>query len=332
MSEQYLEKIRKEVQTIKQRVRIEDYARQIGFTLLRKGKYLTCKEHDSLRIDTDKQKFWRNAYDVSGDIIDFVMHFEDVDKKDAIAKLKNIAHITNDISVPAKPPERTVPDTEPPKTFTLPEKDVNNKNVFAYLTQTRKIDCQIVNELMKDERLYQDKRKNCVFVGYDNERKPVFANQRGTNSQHKFVGDIVGSNYNECFYLNHGENKRLFIAESVIDILSVATLLKNAGIDYHDYNYLALSGTHKTQAISHHLQQQPAKSVILCLDNDAAGAAATERIKQLLSEHGCQDNIEVWKPEHKDWNEDLQQEMATRKEDALDMQAETVRPRQKRSR
>lgn len=309
-----------EIQAIKQRVRIEDYARQIGFTLLRKGAYLTCKEHDSLRIDTDKQKFWRNAYDVSGDIIDFAQHFEGLDKKDAIAKLKNIAHITNDISVPTKPLlGRSVPDTEPPQPFALPEKDVNNKNVFAYLTQTRKIDRQIVNELMKDERLYQDKRKNCVFVGRDNQHKPVFANQRGTNSQRKFVADIVGSDYNECFYLNHGENKRLFIAESVIDILSVATLLKNAGTDYHDYNYLALSGTHKTQAITHHLQQQPAKSVILCLDNDAAGAAATERIKQQLSELGYQDNIEVWKPNQKDWNEDLQQEMATHTEDVLDM-------------
>lgn len=308
-----------EIQAIKQRVRIEDYAQHIGFTLLRKGKYLTCKEHDSLRIDTDKQKFWRNAYGVSGDIIDFAQHFEGLDKKDAIAKLKNIAHITNDISAPIKHLGRSVPDTEPPQPFALPEKDVNNKNVFAYLTQTRKIDRQIVSELIDNQRLYQDKRKNCVFVGRDNQHKPVFASQRGTNSQRKFVADIVGSDYNECFYLNHGENKRLFVAESVIDILSVATLLKNADIDYHDYNYLALSGTHKTQAITHHLQQQPAKSVILCLDNDAAGAAATERIKQQLSELGYQDNIEVWKPEHKDWNEDLQQEMETHTEDVLDM-------------
>lgn len=33
------------------------------------------------------------------------------------------------------------------------------------------------------DHLFQDVHKNCVFVGYDENQKPVFANPRGTNTE-----------------------------------------------------------------------------------------------------------------------------------------------------
>ena len=131
---------------------------------------------------------------------------------------------------------RTVPIKKNNGEFILPEKDNNNKNVFAYLTETRKINANIVNDLINSNYLFQDVHKNCVFVGYDENQKPVFANQRGTNTEKKFVADVVNSNYNECFYLNHNSNK-LIVAESVIDVLSIATIIAATQGEYQNYNF-----------------------------------------------------------------------------------------------
>lgn len=102
-------------------------------------------------------------------------------------QLKSIANISNDIAYIQPSAQsslgRTVPTTLNTKEFILPEKDNNNKNVFAYLTQTRKINADIVNDLINSNHLFQDVHKNCVFVGYNENQKPVFANQRGTNTE-----------------------------------------------------------------------------------------------------------------------------------------------------
>ena len=63
---------------------------------------------------------------------------------------------------------------------------------YAYLTQTRYIDQDIVQDFVNRKMLYQDVRGNCVFVAYDEKKEPVFANFRGTLSEVKFLGDEIG--------------------------------------------------------------------------------------------------------------------------------------------
>lgn len=304
------EEIDRIIQEIKQRVRIEDLAPLYGLTLIKKGNYLTSKEHDSLMIHPEKQKFWHNSQLTGGDVIDFVRYFGNVDFGGAVEQLKSIANISNDIAYIQPSAQsslgRTVPTTLNTKEFILPEKDNNNKNVFAYLTQTRKINADIVNDLINSNHLFQDVHKNCVFVGYNENQKPVFANQRGTNTEKKFVADVVNSNYNECFYLNHNSNK-LIVAESVIDVLSIATIIAATQGEYQNYNYLALSGTTKRQSIFHHLEQQPEiDTLILSLDNDKAGELASQKVKEQLQEMEWTGSITDYTSVLKDWNEDLQ--------------------------
>lgn len=43
---------------IKENISIVDYASSIGFTPVRKGKYYSLKEHDSIIIDTHKNVYW----------------------------------------------------------------------------------------------------------------------------------------------------------------------------------------------------------------------------------------------------------------------------------
>lgn len=302
------EELDKIIQKIKQRVHIEEIAPRYGLTLVKIGNYLTSKEHDSLRIDVAKQKFWHNSQLIGGDVIDFVRYFGNVDFGGAVEQLKSIANISTDIQSHTQSSlGRFVPAKLNAREFILPEKDNNNKNVFAYLTQTRKINADIVNDLINSNHLFQDVHKNCVFVGYDENQKPIFANQRGTNTEKKFVADVVNSNYNECFYLNNNSNK-LIIAESVIDVLSIATIIAATQGEYQNYNYLALSGTTKRQSIFHHLEQQPEiDTLILSLDNDKAGELASQKVKEQLQEMEWTGSIIDYTSALKDWNEDLQQ-------------------------
>ena len=54
---------------IKRQVRIEDFAeRYFGFSIVRKGKYLSLKEHDSVIIDPSRNCFWRNSKQGRGDL------------------------------------------------------------------------------------------------------------------------------------------------------------------------------------------------------------------------------------------------------------------------
>ncbi len=299
------------IEKIKQQVKLTDYAEMLGFTLVKKGKYYSTKEHDSLMIDPEKQKFWHNSLGISGDIIDFVQHFENIDKHTALEKLTALAGISNAHSAHVIPQlknqqNQTVPQ-KIEQELVLPERDNHTKNVYAYLTQTRKLDHDIVTDLILSNHLYQDTHKNCVFVSYNTDNDPVFANQRGTNTKNKFIADIAGSNYDECFYLNNQSN-RLIITESVIDALSVATIIKKEQVNYQNYNYLALSGTNKIQSIFHHLKNEPnIDTVVLALDNDKAGHIAFEKINKELNEMGWNGTVVNYTPKiEKDWNEELQ--------------------------
>jgi DNA primase len=53
-------------------------------------------------------------------------------------------------------------------------------------------------------------------------------------------------------------------------------------------------------------------SVLLCLDNDKAGHAASLRIAEMIGERGIAADRLI--PENKDWNDDLVAEMTQRSE------------------
>lgn len=74
------------------------------------------------------------------------------------------------------------------------------------------------------------------------------------------------------------------VGESVIDIMSKMTLLKKDGVDYHDYNYLAMAGTQKQEAIEYVLDNnRQIKEIYLGMDNDAGGLKAAKQLEESLS-------------------------------------------------
>lgn len=291
-----------EIAKIKE-ISIVDAAGNLGLHPKKIGRYYTLLEHDSVRIDPEKNIFIRNSTGQGGSVIDFVMVFSGCDSGEAIKMLKDsFAGVIKDMARTrqSRPPkEKTI--------LSLPEADKDMRNVFAYLVKTRCIDPFIVRRLAHDKYLYQDKRKNCVFVGYM-AGDPVFASLRGTNTYKKFVGDLPGCDYSVCFFVpGSEESNMLTITESPIDAMSVMNLDKMDHGESFYSDHLAVCGCSKSEkAIINHMSKKKYKSVRLCLDNDPAGIRAGNEICTLLKSIDFAGEIISHIPkEVKDMNDEL---------------------------
>jgi len=195
-------------------------------------------------------------------------------------------------------PKRAAP---PIKTeFALPPKHADNRRVFAYL-RSRGVDAEIINHCIKHGQLYEDaERHNCVFVGYEH-GKPAYGALRGTLSDTTFAGEVPGSDKRFSFAVPlRAGGKTLCVFESAIDALSYLTLLKLRGQDWRAANTLSLSGIYQPRkdgsirfpaALEQYLKDNPGvKRIVLCLDNDEPGRAASAAIKQALAGYEVIDN------------------------------------------
>lgn len=292
---------------------VTDFAQRCGFTLVRKGnRYYSLREHDSVVIDTQKNCFWRNSRfamgckGAAGSVIDFAIEFCGAkDAKEAMRQIAVLYGIEGDKApevqfkkpVVAEQPKRKAGDV------LLPMKDSDNRSAYGYLLKTRKIDQSVIRYFLGKKMLYQDKHKNCVF-----HTGKTFACVRGTDTSKRFVLDLEGCDYNECFYFR-GKNEAdtLIVAESVIDIMSIMTQFCREKKRYSDYCYLALSGTNKLNSVFHHVAQEremgrPFKKVLIATDTDKYGEEAAGKIAEGLD--ACEVAHERYAaPQGKDWNE-----------------------------
>lgn len=181
--------------------------------------------------------------------------------------------------------------------FILPKKAEDNKKAYAYLVKERGIDKDIINQWIKENRLFEGineirtkdgrvfQSHNCVFVSFDENNKPNFAMQRGiykTKDGKSFKQDVDGSDYDTGFNVKSKEDKNnnLIVCEAVIDMLSLMSLYKDSDY-YQNANYHSLNGVDKIDGLINTLKKnQNITDVLLCLDNDAAGRNAAARIKE----------------------------------------------------
>ena len=296
-------------QRIKDTVHIVEYAEEMGFTLVRRGRYYSLKEHDSVRIDPQRNCFWRNSVPgrpgsqgaFGGSVIDFVMEFYGIPLNDAISLLeKRIAGISFGREGIRKEFKKEVTGLK------LPGKDNNMRKVFAYLVKTRCIRQEIVQEMVNRSQLYQDTHGNCVFLSYESgvDGKAVFACRRGTNTYKPFYGDVEGCDYSKCFYFDN-QAGRLYVTESVIDAMSVMTIRFP---EYRKWNYLALAGTGKCEAVMNYVMDPKLKELWIGTDNDTSGQKAMQTIMENVREKRSDVKIICDVPpedEGKDWNQVL---------------------------
>lgn len=277
-------------------VDLEYFLRQRGEKLLSSGRDKRLASDHSVTIrgcqwfDHDSRQ--------GGNAISFVRFFYNRTYPEAVTMLL-------DEMYPCAPKVAEVP----PKPFALPPVNSDMRRVYAYLVKHRNISRDVVAYFARKKLLYEDaKYHNAVFVGTDETGVPRHAHKRSTNSSGKaFRLNVEGCDPRYTFH-HMGTDGSLYVFEAPIDMLSYITLHPS---DWQRHSYVACCGT-SIQPVEKMLERIPQpNTVLLCLDNDEAGHAASQRMKAQLEENYT---VEQLTPEHKDWNDDLIAQTQSRNE------------------
>lgn len=253
------------------------------------------------------RKGWKrwSTGESGGDAISFLQQNMEMSFQEAVLELTSQDSYLY-IQDTAKPANPKISKPKYKKAFELPQKSGDTSLLFNYLNEIRKIDSCIINQLVKDNKIYQDIHNNVVFVGYNEQNKPAFACVRGTSTNKPFRGDCEGSDKKYAFSIDGTNKTKLFIFEAPIDLLSHATMtnkLVQRAKAWTVHCRLCLSGTSDV-ALDHYLKSHPdIKELHFCLDNDLSGRTASEKHCKKYSELGY--IVFNHCPKNKDVNEDL---------------------------
>lgn len=238
--------------------------------------------HDSLKISNGRWH-WHSRGIGGRTALDYLMKVRGMDFVSAVETL------CGERGAAVRKPEPAEQGQKPHRIFSLPEANQCGTAVVSYL-QRRGIDADIISCCIGKGLLYESRQyRNCVFVGRDVSGKARCACLRGTYGTFKM--DVHGSDKRYSFSISavgdsfadtDRNSPYLVVAESPIDVLSIATLLKMQGEDWTKYHYLSLGGTAPLALITF-LQEHPAVThVSLCLDNDTAGLNGMKKIREAV--------------------------------------------------
>ncbi|QIK86362.1 DUF1738 domain-containing protein [Erysipelothrix sp. HDW6B] len=312
------QKVYKEVplDVIRRDVLISEYAETVlGLSLTSKGRgIISTQEHDSLMIYTHRNDFYRFSTAVGGNIIDFVMHMEDIPFPDALNRVREYYHEFSPEVQEYKAYEKR--EINMIDGIELPEPADNNKKVINYLTKTRCIPVGLVNDFIEKGMLYQDKLDNCVFVGRL-DGVPLYASKRAAKKSSHFKGEVGSSITEVGVFYNNGGNT-LILTEGVIDAMSIMTLKSNN----KNFDYLAVNGIAKGKEVfNFHMVKRPEaqsyERVVIAFDNDERGEQATNKLIDYINENYPEIEVYHSYPNLKDWNEELVN--MSKKHDGLDL-------------
>lgn len=328
---------------------ISQLAEEYGMTLVKKrGRrpILSTVEHDSIVIYEDDNTYHRYSNGNGGDAVAFMMEFSGIDESnlnkhdqvnECIRILEQRLKINPELAVQQVRYKR-----EKPK-FVMPEKADTTRKVRDYLCRTRGIEERIVDKWIHEGLLFQEAGRygNCVFVSRDKNGKPVYGVKRSADPERKFVVDVEGSDYSQGFFIKGkldyytkvsdnfaSEHSSLFVAEAVIDLMSLQSLylrrrdyeLRQQGkldCEPEDYenrflnsNWYSLNGCRKYDGLLNTIASHKGiKDIFLALDNDEAGRNASKAIKEEIQkrfpDRKIDVSIRVPPTEGRDWNDEL---------------------------
>ena len=195
---------------------IEYFEKYNNFTFAHQNNAYRCCQHPSLAVKDNRLSWYWHSKNIGGyGVLDYLIKIERLNFLDAVEKVSgsNINFIQNPIS------------TQPQKSLFLPEKaTIAYRRLYAYLCKTRGIDSHIISTLIHEKKIYEDKRGNIVFVGYDENSIAKFACLRGTYTDTQFRMDCAGSDKKYSFNMTYSDSEKLYIFEAPIDALAHATL------------------------------------------------------------------------------------------------------------
>jgi len=281
-------------------VNLIEYAQKAGYELRPiKDKGYKIPGYGGLYIDVVGAKWNHFSQNKGGGPIQFVMHMEGKSWVEAVKKLLNLENeIEHSVYI------RPLAPVKEKGEFVLPEKNNTYKHMFAYLIGHRKLDKDIVYQLVKQGKIYENTYRSCVFVGYNKEGEAKYASVRSTNTQGKvYRGDVENSDKSFAFSIE-GKNETLRVFEAPIDLISYLTLAKYYNVNVFNDHMVAL-GCLGDAAIDQYLKDHPGiQNIVFCLDNDVEewGLKAFKRFRE---KYWLNYKISSHFPVKKDWNDQL---------------------------
>lgn len=264
----------------------------------------STRSHDSLKISNGKWFQWSTG--VGGvSALDYLVKVQGMDFVSAVLRILECTRY-------ATPTKTYTPKRAKPMGFVLPAPHENNDRVAAYLTG-RGLSEDLLNMYFNMGLVYEDRRHNCVFVGFDKDTVPRYAMLRSSDPSSTFLREVEGSDKRYSFSAPHSGSETLFVFESAIDCLSFIELQRMENPLRRPDNYLSLSGVYRPgegrrtelpAALQEFLSANDGiRHIALCLDNDDAGVKAAMAICAAMPEGYT---TELLPPEvGKDYNEQL---------------------------
>ena len=327
---------KKLINNIKTKVNIVDLANEY-FDVTKKNGYLGIKngasqngDFSSIVIYPATNSFFRNSNRHGGDVINFVIEtqIEGINNfTDAVNFLKNKIDpnfkieqqyqkkkLYSDLSREEK--INKIKDSHESLLKNL-KKDSNNRNVIAYLLNTRKIDKAIVYNELNKKRICQaitpNGSKAVAFIGYN---YGLFSavSFRGISSNSKFKGDLKGCNYDIGWRIYPEqdnkkvifEDSKVYCFEGYIDMLSYMSLEKQKGNNHDKDIFIACGSTNKYKCVENfYIENKSKNDLVICFDNDQAGKELGNILEKSIKDLKLGNNITKEFSYFKDWNEDL---------------------------
>ncbi|NER26526.1 MAG: DUF3991 domain-containing protein, partial [Symploca sp. SIO1C4] len=246
---------------------LETVAADLGLAQDRHDKHKWKDGEHTISINGSKFIDWQ-ANRGGGGAIDLVMHVRKVDFQGAVEWLSGQS-LSPHVSFSK---QQSQIESAEPRPLEMPTPNQEKwKAVRQYLVESRGLPAVLVDHIHERGLVYADDKQNAVFVRYASngdgrewERKePIGASLRGTRGENNSFHGLVPGSWREqgWFWIGagKGEVKRVFLTESPIDALSLATIDKN---------------------------RQTAAGITLYLSTDGSGAVPTEVLKRVLERGG----------------------------------------------
>jgi len=253
-----------------------------GESLKPSGTRYRHAEHDSL-IFTGNAYYW-NAHKEHGNAIDFLQRFYKMSFREAVTELTS-GEATSIAPLPAE---------HKPFDFANIELAPDMERVILYLNKTRGLSVELITELIRRRRLFQEANtNNAIFPIYDG-GAVVGAEAVGTMPDKRFKGIKTGSKYGCGYNLSFGDKTAFALFfESAIDLLSFVDIARMRGKGLEGCRLTSMMGL-KQNIVDRTMQELPEARPFLCVDNDEAGA-------NFIKVVGLPARLPY--PDFKDWND-----------------------------